>query len=265
MAQQVFVAPKGYAPDNENPFTPDGRYGRSWTILKIDSYFEGVLYQQCTCHGCYEVTISPQYSYFYELIADFIQYESEYNRKILLVAERDINLEFSTNYKERIIRPSDPRYLIHSTTLARYEKIVADGLLKSPNRLKNEGCPVKSIGLKPLCEPEDYLDYIMFAKGGVAPELVVNSHLCGIVNYDPFAQYTPQVRLYFDGYKMVTDGLIVRNVTSMAYDNVPLRYLVKAVTADDLKLPDGDANWTPFAFSEAADIYMRQYITSQLP
>jgi len=100
----------------------------------------------------------------------------------------------------------------------------------------------------------------MFSGGGVAPEIVVNSRLCGSINYDPHAPYTPQARLYFDGHKMVSDGLIVRNVASMVFDSIPLEpYLLKAVLAEDLKVPDSEAGWTPLSFARCADDYMENF------
>ena len=257
---QVWVAPASYTMDHPNPFTSDGRYDRSWTILTIDESVQGSLFQQRSPHGCYAVSMTPSYPFFSTLFADFIQYEMDHGRDIILVSQKAMNLHFVTHYREASVRPSDPRWLIHSTTLESYKKIVADNRLKSPNRLKTEGVMVHPIGLEPLGEPDDYLDHIMFATGGVGPELVVNSRLCGSVNYDPLAPYTPQVRLYFDGHKMVLDGIIVRNVASMVFGSVSLeKYLVKPITADDLRVPCGDSFWTPLSFSKAADDYIQHF------
>lgn len=259
--KQVFIAPKGYKMNDNNPFTHNGSYDRSWTILTIDENVQGMLFQQRSSHGCYAVSMTPEYAFFKELFADFIQYETDHGRKIILISKDDMDLDFKTHYKEITLRPSDSRFLIHSTTLSSYEKILSDGLLKSPNRLKREWYSIHPIGLEPLGEPDDYLDHIMFANSGVAPEIVVNSRLCDGVNYDPTAPYTPQVRLYFDGHKMVLDGIVVRNVSSMVFDNVPLKtYLLKAVFAEDLQIPDSDAGWTPFSFAECADDYMKNFL-----
>lgn len=259
--RQVFIAPCNYTMNDANPFTRDGSYDRSWTILTIDNNVKGMLLQQRSRHGCYAVSMTPGYAFFNELFADFIQYETDHDRKIILVSESKLSLNFKTHYKEASIRPSDSRFLIHSTTLSNYEKILLDGLLKSPNQLKIESFSIQPIGLEPLGEPNDYLDHVMFANGGVAPELVVNSRLCGGVSYDPHVPYMPQARLYFDGYKMVLNGLIVRNVASMVFGSVSLKsYLVKTVTSGDLTLPDGDSYWTPLSFSKAADEFMNKYI-----
>ncbi len=257
--KQVFIAPPNYTMNDANPFTEDGGYDRSWTILTIDTSVKGMLFQQRTRHGCYAVSMTPAYIYFPELFADFIQYETDHGRKIILVSETIMSLDFMTHYKETSIRPSDARFLVHSTMLPNYQKIILDGMLKSLTRLISEGVSIDPIGLEPLGEPDDYLDHIMFSRGGVAPELVVNSRLYGRVNYDPNAHYTPQARLYFNGYKMISDGLIVRSVAPMAYGSVSLeKYLVRTVTAKDVALPDGDTCWTPYTFSKAADELMER-------
>ena len=257
----IFIAPKGYTINNANPFTNDGNYDRTWTILAVDNRVEGMLFQKRSRLGCYAVSISPSYAFFNELLADFIQYELDHDRKIILVSECDMNLNFKTHYKEARVRLSDPRFLIHSTTLPNYEKIIADGSLKSANRLRAEGFPVHPIGFEPLGEPDDYLDHIMFANGGAAPELVVNSRLCGGANYNLHVPYTPQARLYFNGHKMVQNGIIVRNVASMVLDSVPLKdYLVKTITANDLALPYGNSFWTPFSFAKSADEFMNDFL-----
>jgi len=257
----IFIAPAGYTLEHANPFTSDGKYDRSWTILTIDENVRGSILQQRSPYGCYAVSMTPNYAFFPVLFADFIQYEIDHGRKIILVSRMTMNLNFKTHYRETSIRPSDSRLLVHSTTLASYEKIVADNLLKSPNRLRAEGVFVHPIGLEPLGEPDDYLDYIMFGTGGAGSEIVVNSRLRGSVNYDHLAPYTPQARLYFDGHKMVSDGIIIRNAAIMVFDSVSLeKYLLKTVTADDLQLPNGDSFWTPFSFSKAADDLMQNFI-----
>ena len=253
----VFLAPEGYSADDTNPFTPDGRYDRSWTILAVDESVEGMLLQRRSAHGCYAVFMTPQYAFFDELFADFIQYEVAHGRKVILVSDKVPDLAFKTRYKEAVVRVSDPRFLVHGTTISAYERICADGLLKSHNRLQSEGIFVCPIGFAALGEPDDYLDHIMFSGGGVAPELVVHSRAFGRPSYDMHAPYVPQVRLYFDGHKVVRDGLMVRCVAPMVFDSLPLEgYLIKAVVASDLRLPEGESCWTPLSFSAAADVYV---------
>lgn len=255
----VYIAPAGYSMEDANPFTPDGAYDRTWMVLTVDEGVQGSLFLRRSPYGCYAVSLSPRYAHFAVLLADIIQYETAHGRKVIFAGGGEADLAFETDYRQAAMRPSDPRFLVHSTTLSRYEKIAAEGLLKSPNRLRREGYAVHSVGLDPLGEPEDLLDYIMFASGGVAPEIVVNSHLCGGVNYDADAPYAPQARMYFDGHRMVRDGIITRAATSMVYDHVPLeKYLVKTVTAADVALPEEAAHWTPATFAAAADAYIEK-------
>jgi len=154
-----------------------------------------------------------------------------------------------------MLRSYDPPILIHSTTLAAYEKIMRDGQLKSTSLLRKEGSAQRAVGFLPLGEPPDYLDYVMFGNG-VACEVVVNSHLHGKPCFDLHAPYEPQARMYFDAHKIIKDGLAVRDGTHIfkVYEALPLEgYLLRTVFAGDVALPSGEKNWTPLLFSEAAD------------
>lgn len=260
---QIYPAPTGYTLRDPNPYAPDGSYDRTWTILTIDPALQHMVLQQRSPHGCYAVSMLPSDPHFDTRFADFIQYETDHGRKILLVSPQPMCLDFQTHYREAAVRPSDPRLLVHSTTLPTYAKIRADGCLKSPTRLRADGLPVHPVGLAALGEPEDYLDHIMLADGGVAPEIVVNSRLCAALNYDANAPYTPQARLYFDGHRMAADGILVRNLAAMVQDTLPLApYLIKTVMAGDIPLPAGAEYWTPHTFSQAADAYMRGQYSS---
>lgn len=254
----MYLAPKGYRREDGNPFTPDGSYDRTWTILIIDAHTQWEQVQGKSPYGCYTVILSPRHPLFTVRLADFLQYEIAHGRKVLLACEEALSLRFTTHYRETTVRPSDPPLLVHSTLLETYANIVRDGCLKSHRRLQMEGFAVQPIGLAPLGEPEDYLDYIMFAAGRLAPEHVVAARLTGKIACDPEMPYAPQARLYFDGHRLVRDGLITRDLTSKVHDRVPLvPYLVCVVTADDVPLPAGDTAWTPRAFSQAADAHVK--------
>lgn len=255
----IYLAPKGYHKDDPNPFTPDGTYGHMWTILVIDEKTKYELFQGKTKYGCYAVIMSPHHEHFHHLFADFIQYETAHGRNILLSSEKEQSLDFTSHYQEAIVRPSDAPLLVHSTMLTTYAKITNDGCLKSVTRLRKEGFPIHPIGLAPLAEPQDYLDYVMFAAKGLAPEFVISVRLTGKITCDPDELYTPQARMYFDGHKLVKDGLVTRNLGIKVYDHVPLdKYLLCVVTANDLTLPEGQAGWTPSLFSKMADEWVKE-------
>ena len=266
--KNVYIAPKDYTVNSINPFTDDGSYDRTWSLFIVDETVQGMIFSGKSPFGCYCIRATPKYKYFNELMADVLQYETDNGRKVIFVTDGEENKyldNITTNYKDSIIRKSDPRFLVHSTMMTTYDKILEDGLLKSPNRLHKEGYNIHAIGLEPLGEPDDYLDYVMFADGGIAPEFVINSRLCGYVNCDPNAKYTPQARMYFDCYKIIHDGIMVRDVGRKVYDNVSLsKYLIKTVFQSDVNLPDGQDYWTPLSFSSEADKLMNNYIRDKV-
>lgn len=267
--QNVFIC--GDGPDilRKNPFARDGAYDRGWTIITLKSLPQaqsGIhLMQEKTPDGIYHMTLNRDAALFDTLGADILQYETSYGRKILLASDRPVDETaawvdgFTTYFKEPVVRTSDPRFLVHSTPLPTYTQIKRDGMLKCTSRLRRGGIIVSPVGFDVLGEPEDYLDHIMFAAGGVTPEIVVNSHLCGIESYDTDVAYVPQARMYFDAHRVIRDGLFVRDAGYKVHDHLPLEpYLLCVVTAGDLVLPEGEAYWTPAVFAREADAYVER-------
>jgi len=71
--------------------------------------------------------------------------------------------------------------------------------------------------------------------------------------------------MYFDCFKIIKDGIMVRDVGRKVYDNVSLnKYLVKTVFQSDVNLPDGQDYWTPLSFSSEADKLMNNYIRDKV-
>lgn len=255
--KSVFIAPKGYRESDPNPFTSDGSYDRNWSLFIVDPAVEGMLFQRKSPFGCYVMAVTPAYAHFRDLMSDILHYETGHGRKVIFVGEDPSVLDGLEPISATQIRDYDGPYMVHSTLLSTYEQIKRDGFLKSPERLAKEGIAVHPIGLSALGEPEDYLHHIMFADGGLAPEIVVNSRLHGRPYYSVNEPYQPQVRLYFDAHKMTCDGIVIRNVCRMVYEAVDLKkYLIRAVTAADLSLPAEQVFWTPLTFSQAADRLM---------
>lgn len=254
--ENIFIAPKGYRESDPNPFTLDGSYDRSWSILIVDPSVQGMLYQRKSPFGCYVMAVTPAYVHFYDLLCDILHYETDHGRKVIFSGDPAL-LDGLQSISPTTLRPYDGPYMVHSTLLSSYEQIKKDGQLKSASRLARDGVVVRPIGLVPLGEPEDYLDYIMFADGGVAPEMVVNSHLHGSPYYSINEPYQPQARMYFDAHRMTRDGIVTHNVCRMVLDSVDLKsYLIRTVTAADLSLPEGQTFWTPLTFAQAADKLM---------
>jgi len=233
-----------------------------YSLLKIDKNVCGIITGRGP-RGCFSLSLNPDAEDFAFHAADFIRYENAHGRKVRI---RPRSFDPSDALKSvpdsgSTLRPNDPLFVVHSTTFAAYEKIMADGQLKSTTQLRKEGKIQHAIGFLPLGEPPDYLDYVMFAgidRYGAASscEIVVNSHMQGKPCFDADIPYQPQARMYFDARKIIADGLAVRDGTHTlkVYGALPLEgYLLRTVFADDVALPPGTESWTPTLFAEAAN------------
>jgi len=228
------------------------------SMLKIDKKVQGSTMGKGP-GGRFFLGLNPEHKNFAYFVADFIRYENAHGRKVRFRPRNFDPSEALNSVPDSgsVLRPSDPRYVIHSTTLEAYEKIIQDGQLKSTSQLRKEGKVQQAIGFLPLGEPLDYLDHVMFGGfGGPGGEVVVNSHLRGKPCFDPNVPYEPQARMYFDAHKIIKDGLAVRDGTHMlkVYGALPLEgYLLRTVFAGDVTLPIGADHWTPTLFTEAAN------------
>jgi len=229
-----------------------------YSMLKIDKKINGSTAGKGSW-GYYFLGLNPDAKNFAYLAADFIRYETAHGRKVRFKPRNFDPTDVLQRVPESgsVLRPSDPPFVIHSTTLEAYKKILLDGQLKSTSQLRKEGTIQHAIGFLPLGEPPDYLDYVMFGGfGGPGGEVVVNSHLRGKPCFDPNTPYEPQARMYFDARKMIEDGLAVRDGAHVlkVHGALPLEgYLLRTVFAGDVVLPDGAECWTPTLFTEAAN------------
>jgi len=158
------IAPDTWNESDINPFSHDGHY-YGWSLVKLDTTINGFIMGRSSC-GCYSVTFNPLNSDFNERIIDFVCYETAHERCVLISSptyDFDKNILQNDLIQQVNIRQSDPRWLVHSTTLALYEKIIESGFLKSATTLNKEGIKTVAIGFAPLGEPEDYLEHVMFA------------------------------------------------------------------------------------------------------
>ncbi|MDR2686348.1 MAG: hypothetical protein LBB75_01225 [Oscillospiraceae bacterium] len=230
-----------------------------YSLLEINKNIDGFAMGKGP-RGCFAITLNPNAEDFAYCVADFIRYEQAHGRTVRFKPRSFDPSDALNSVPESgsVLRPYDPQFVTHSTTLEAYEKITRDGQLKSTSQLREEGSAQRAIGFLPLGEPQDYLDYVMFGKvgGGPGGEVVVNSHLRGKPCFDPNTPYEPQARMYFDAKKVIEDGLAVRDGTHIfkVYGALPLEgYLLRTVRAGDVELPPGKVHWTPALFAEAAD------------
>ena len=232
------------------------------SLIKLDENIQGFTMGKGPL-GCFCLALNPEADDFAYRAADFIRYENAHGRKVRFKPRKFDPSEALRSVPESgsVLRPGDPQFVIHSTTLEAYEKITQDGQLKSTSQLRKEGTAQNAIGFLPLGEPPDYLDYVMFAPAngwGSGSEIVVNSHLRGTPCFDPNAPYEPQARMYFDARKVIEDGLAVRDGAHVlkVYGALPLEgYLLRTVFASDVTLPTGAEDWTPTLFTEAANTF----------
>ena len=125
--------------------------------------------------------------------------------------------------------------------------------MHAPSELKKRNITVKEFGIDVFMEPKDYSGYIMLDILNGCGELVVNSRQLGYVCTDSDVPYNPGVRLYFDGYKIIRDGLTVRDGLHIlkVKKELPLKeYLTMAVT-EDMSL--SREIWTPTTYTEWAN------------
>lgn len=198
---------------------------------------------------------------------DFLRYENAHGRTVILSFPKDIDVDgfvaraLSCTPEANIVRPGDPKVVVHSTTLPAWESILADGELKAASLLGiEEGASARGfseIERYYQDEPPEYTDYIMF--GGMdsaETEMVLASHNAGRFVCDDNAVYEPGVRLYFDNHRIIADGLGTRDGLHLikVLRRLPLApYLLAAVSVQDLD-PEGKIEvWTIRSFVERAN------------
>jgi hypothetical protein len=189
-------------------------------------------------------------------LADFLKYEDAHGRRVIVSFPPDTDAIVTRALAETPdrseIRPDDPRWWVHSTPLPNWEKIQACGELRAHVRLQQEGLSQPGVGLFAFGEPADYSEYVMLAWAlAIGPEHVVSSQQKGCLITEDDTPYEPGVRLYFDGHRIIRDGLAVSDGLHLlkVHDHLPLDpYLVAAITARDLD-PTGEVRtWTPWTF-----------------
>ncbi len=260
----IYIADSDWCPTKRNPFTADGMYDENWSSFIYDSdidYFTNV-YPDSKLHV---IRFSPDIDKNNLRLFDFLNYESSYQRNIILKvcggmnAESLIELFNKTSY-ETGYRNSDEKYMVHSTILSAWDSIKQNGVLFSSNSLRKAGRLVNEIGLKPMREPKDYSDYIMLDVLEGCGELVVNSRNRGCVCIDPNANYTPGVRLYFNVRKMFEDRIVTRDGLHLVKvkDKLSIEnYLLAAITAKDFP---PNIQWTPTLFTlKANELFYSEY------
>jgi hypothetical protein len=269
------IAPPSWTHEDPNPFTADGSYGPGWSCFRIREETDSRGWNGRGTNGLFAYVVGRGWKRNLAAdLADFIRYESIYGRQCIISVPADMGCTFVERALAEtpdwsVVRPDDPKWLVHSTTVQGWAAIQACGELRAQARLRREGVVMPNLGGDWLGEPADYADYIILATAGaMAPEFVVASRNANRLHTEPDTPYTPGARLFFDGHQMIRDGLIVRDGLHGAkvYDHLPLDpYLVAAVTSHDLD-PEGEVTaWTPKSFCLAALEYFSSVVGEPVP
>lgn len=271
------IAPPIWNYTDPNPFTPDGSYDSAWSAFCILDGQDDQFATGQSGQGPFSACFRQRVPHLERRLADFLRYEHAQGRQVIL----DFPLEY--NLKEYVtqacastptpgaVRLEDPPILVHSTSLAAWQSIQADGVLKAASQLTHSSSP-NSQGTGPLevylrHEPPEYRDHIMFGEiESCGPEMVVASYQAGRFIMDEQAVYHPGVRLYFDGHRIIQDGLGVRDGLHIlkVHQRLPMHpYLICAIRAQDIH-PEGEiVPWALRAFVDQANAALRQRMNQQ--
>lgn len=259
---KYFIAPSSWTPDLANPFSNDGNYGIRWSGFCLNKKIQSKYSIGKQGLGLFTLVVNPLFEGWQYRLGDFLQYEIYHGRKVILWNPEEwdyvaiIKAVINNDFRENVVRPYDERWVVHSTTHDLWGKIAESGCLKSLRRLRNENVEISGIGLEPLGEPDDYMDYVMFDTINGCCEMVVSSRQKGKICLDANAPYIPGVRMYFDAYAIIQDSLMVRDGAHVlkVYDRLPLKpYLKMVLNESDVPYVNEQRIWTPTLFTEAAN------------
>ncbi|HEX3044577.1 MAG TPA: hypothetical protein VHY08_07465 [Bacillota bacterium] len=271
ITSKYFIAPSSWTPDLLNPFSKDGNYGIEWSGFCLNKNLQSGYSIGKQGAGLFTLSVNPLFEGWQYRLGDFLQYEIDHGRKVILWNSEEWDYQIIIkevivhDFRGTTIRPYDERWVVHSTTLDFWGKIQESGYLKSLRRLINEGIEMIGIGLEPLGEPEDYIDYVMFDTLNGCSEIVVSSRQKGMICLDPNAPYFPGVRMYFDAHAIIHDGLIVRDGAHVLKvdDRLPLKpYLKMVLNESNVPYVNKERIWTPTLFTEAANKNFLEAVSS---
>lgn len=256
------IAPAGWTPDDGNPFSVDGKYvpGCSCIVLRDGDERE---WYGTGGSGLFAYYVGAGLPDIRERLADFVRYENVHGRTpIVSLPERFGDGRFIVDALSKVsaanlVRESDRRWVVHSTTESAWRLIQNDGALKAPSELPDRESRAGGLGVRELGEPPDFAEHVVLGRVDLlTAEIVVSSQQKRCLCEDPDLPYEPGVRLYFDGHAIITSGLAVRDGrhTLKVHRRLQLRpFLVALVAVGDLVRPRGQVAWTPRTFTAAAN------------
>ena len=265
------IAPEDWRPDDPNPFTDDGSYGRHWSAFCLLERNDDQFVTGAGTNGLFAARFGRRVQHLDERLADFLHYESAQRRHAIVSLPQvsdvagHVSRVLSDTPPSHVVRRSDPRVVVHATALVAWQAIRAEGSLRAASQLASIGgrAPAGQRGWPSELasylerEPPEYSEYVMFAPmDSTAPELVLASHQSGRFVLSERAVYEPGIRLYLDAHRIIRDGLATRDGlhTLKVLEHLPLGpYLLAAIGVWDAD-PSGEVTqWTPKEFVERAN------------
>lgn len=258
---QIFYcqAPVGVGPDDACPFQDDGRFPSGATGLAIVP--SGSVWIGTSKAGLFHYKCSVDDPGLAENLADFLRYEQSYGRVPVLFGLDTIGGHacvadaLAHTPPPCAIRPTDPKYFVHSTSRTAGDQIRQDGAIKSWYVLEQEGNPPSWHNLKSavLGEPAEYPQYVNLGKvGSPWVEVVTASHQAGRF-LGPDDSYEPGWRFYFDARGLIRAGMVTRVFGCKVHRVLPLKsYCLGQIDVSAVKITDS-ASWTSRRFTELAD------------
>ena len=243
-------------PPQNNPITQNP-YDNTWTFLYVSDNANDQMIVGKQGLSVFGVKLSKHFPHWEFAVGDFLSFHQE-KQILLCISDDDYahakQIYDGHTYNDSYLRSYENNVLVHSTTANAAQNILAEGALKSWNRLHREGILAEAAPIgRLLGDPPDFSDYIMFSNGGLSSEIVTASKESGHLEMDPDRPYTPGMRLYFDAAAIARDGLLLRDgMHKKVRDILPLKpYMLYSVAWDnctsEFDMP------TPRNFTDAAN------------
>jgi hypothetical protein len=262
----VCFAPQNWCLNDPNPFT-GAIFDDAWRGIFLNDIDDDQFWNGTSNTGLFSVSFNRQVPNLSQRLYDYLSYETVAGNNIIIGSHYVADLE--THISKRLAtaqtgpgrHDNDAAHVVHSTSRQSWESIQKYMSLKSPNQLRREAIPCEAIGKKLLGDPPDFLDYIHLAPyATMHTEYVVLSRERGRMSCEANGTYTPGVRIYLDNFRMIDDGLIVRDGLHSAKvrDRIDLAtYMVDFVTGYTVH-----RQWTPRGFADYATKVFEQRLRS---
>lgn len=156
-----WVPARGWSYTDPNPFVDDGAYGHDWSFFCITDTEDAGWITGREASGLFSARFGRRVEDLQSRIADFLRYETRHGRRVIVSiagcgdVDARVRRARSTTRPDHVVLRTDPRIVAHSTTLAAWASILADGEFKSTARVRRE-CPTNAA--QPAADTESLND-----------------------------------------------------------------------------------------------------------